>query len=260
MEAIIKKYFKENRSFNTGVDLYVKYGNNMSFKTVLNRQGYTDINKQLLFEELRKLAGIKQEEFQFILSKPVEKEVIIETVTEPAGDGNVGSETPPETIPMNAITGWKIRTEFPFLSKPDCPNELKVLVADMFTSHDNYVESHAKLFETKTEDEVFAAASDTVENYLNNQAIWKELNYYKETGKVLGEHPIFSENARIKEIQAMTTAEHVKLKKSLENNIARTKKTMADNPDHKNNGDRSERVGKMEVELKEVNRLLGINE
>lgn len=50
----------------------------------------------------------------------------------------------PETV-RKAI---RFREEFPFLRQPDCPDELKVLVADMFSAYDLYQESHRMLVET----------------------------------------------------------------------------------------------------------------
>ena len=104
-------------------------------------------------------------------------------------------------------SGVVIREEFPFLGREDCPDELKVLVADMITAHDRYIKGHAKLFEVahKGENACFNAAEQTVENYLENRLIWQELEHYKKTGKLLGTHPIFAK--RNKEAELMKLSE-----------------------------------------------------
>ncbi len=38
--------------------------------------------------------------------------------------------------------GGRFREDWPFLSEPDCPTELKALAADMITSWHNYVNAH----------------------------------------------------------------------------------------------------------------------
>ena len=57
----------------------------------------------------------------------------------------------------------------------------------------------------------------------------------------------------------MPLADQVKLQKNLMNNRARTLKTIADNPDHKNTAERKANVAKFEFELTIVNPLLGLD-
>ena len=46
--------------------------------------------------------------------------------------------------------GGRFREDWPFLSEPDCPTELKALAADMITSWHNYVNAHEDLFKCTT--------------------------------------------------------------------------------------------------------------
>jgi hypothetical protein len=129
----------------------------------------------------------------------------------------------------------------------------------MISAYNRYLEGHKDLFRATNEKELFAATHQVVENYLDNRAIWLELEYYKKNKVVLGKHPAFYRTERIAEIKQMTTAELVKLRDSLTNNMARTKKLVKDNPNNKNNIGRNQRLEDWAIEIKEVNRILGIN-
>ena len=163
-------------------------------------------------------------------------------------------------VPINVKRSIKLRDEFPFLKQKNCPGILKELVADMLTAYDNYTEAHPLLINTSDKKELEALSKEVVENYLENRQIWEELNHYKKTGKILGKHPIFEWVTRRGEIRGMKEAELVKLRDQLKNKIPRTKKTIADNPDHKDTAKRQQRVEQFEKELAEVNSLLGISE
>ena len=91
----------------------------------------------------------------------------------------------------------RFREKYPFLNSPDCPDVLKVLVADMFTSYDNYKSAHARL-QVLADDEAAAAVADcekVVTEYLKNREIWDELEYYRENGAILGKATKFREIA-----------------------------------------------------------------
>ena len=64
--------------------------------------------------------------------------------------------------------GGRFREDWPFLSEPDCPTELKALAADMITSWHNYVNAHEDLFKCTTPEECFEAAEKTVRNFYQN--------------------------------------------------------------------------------------------
>lgn len=312
MNQEIINYFKTDRSFDTGVKLYYKYGLSKSFKIILNRQGPSTYNEDLLHEELRKVASLTDQQLKSILAVPVRKAVMKKAVAPqkkkkytveelfadfknididklnyydalelaaklnitfsramPAKDDVFGAlkneQTPPPVekisdIPAQIKKTIRLREEFPFLKTQECPNELKILVADMLTSYENYKTDHEKLFEAATEEEIQELSKSVVENYIENKLIWKELNYYKEHGKVIGEHQIFSWMQRLEQIRSMNNSELIKLREQLKNKIHRTKKLIKDNPEHNETGKRKERQHIFERELKEVERLLGLGE
>lgn len=152
----------------------------------------------------------------------------------------------------------KLRQEFPFLNETSCPDELKILVADMLTAHHAYVEAHPKLALAENAEKVNALAETVVENYLENRSIWEELNHYKEEGKILGEHPKLKELAFQKEIAGLKTPELIKLKDSLYNKITRTKKQIAENAKPHLKEDREARVSEFEIQFAYVKKVLEI--
>ncbi len=126
----------------------------------------------------------------------------------------------------------------------------------MLTAYDNYKQAHTCLFTATTHPDIHKASRDTVENYLENRRIWKELYHYKEKGVILGEHPIFCRMRRIEEIRQMGNAELFKFKVSRENNIFRNSKKLRLEPNHPQTLKRKESIQVMQQELSEVNRLL----
>lgn len=97
MKEIIKKYFREDRSHNGGVALYMKYGNRLALKKQFNVIQPNAYITGVLHEELRQLAGLDQKEFQLIMSKPVvvkSKEAAPEIM--PGEEVSPGQEEPRE--------------------------------------------------------------------------------------------------------------------------------------------------------------------
>lgn len=261
MKQIILNYLKTDRSFDSGLKLYMKHGNSESFKRILNRQGFSDYNHKLLLEELRKAAGIPEDLFRFIVGKPIEKPVAEKQIQEPENllpptEGEV--QTFIKELPEAIKKTIRLRDEFPFLKDADCPDPLKILVADMISAYENYTKAHERLFAALTPEDFAAASAEVVENYLENREIWDELNHYKEKKELLGKHPIFERLIRFAEIAKMSGTELVKLQKSLENNIARNRKKLADEPDHPETNARTERIEEYTAELNEVKRLLSL--
>jgi hypothetical protein len=108
---------------------------------------------------------------------------------------------------------YSIRKEYPFLNDAECPNELKILVADKIAAYHRYSEYHAQLREhnagklTLTDAKLTELTANAEYEFGLNQAIAKELEFYKENKSVLGEHPIFKELAMQREVDAMSNEE-----------------------------------------------------
>lgn len=239
----ITEYLAGSRDYSEGVSLYQRFGQNLRLKRLFVTDD-TQTTKEILFEELRKLAGLTEQEFSHLprraaapkLPLPVftmkcdfsdRKEdneaalkeladsfgVTVDELVSPdfqervlAMDENADrikeltdqldearskyAETPEPVKKM-----IRFREKYPFLNSPDCPDVLKVLVSDMFTSYDNYKAAHARL-QVLADDEAAAAVADcekVVTEYLKNREIWDELEYYRENGTILGKAAKFRE-------------------------------------------------------------------
>lgn len=244
----IIEYLKGPRDIFEGVSLYRRFGQNLRLKRLFATDD-TCTTREILFEELRKLSGLTEQEFDrlprraathtpgktpklngltiaaVILDEPKKdneatlKEladsfgVTVDELVSPdfqervlAMDENADrideltdeleaarskyAETPEPVRKM-----IRFREKYPFLNSPDCPDILKILVSDLFTSYDNYKAAHARL-QVLADEEAEAALADcekVVTEYLKNREIWDELEYYRENGAILGKAAKFRE-------------------------------------------------------------------
>lgn len=258
----ILNWILHDRDFDTGVALYRKHGNNLGIKHRLNVQGKTNSTIELLHYNLAKTANIPENELRSLLRKPVVKLAPSDPPEPPAPeldytDAEVRAKVLLE-MPEEARKGWKLREEFPFLNSADCPNEYKILVADLITSHNTFTESHQKLFETISPEETAMLSESVVENYINNRQIWDELVFYRDNGKPLGEHAIWKRSARLAELQAMPQPELIKLSKNIPTNITRIRKKLEEDPENKETANRQLSLEQYEWEFEQVKAILGI--
>lgn len=240
----ITEYLAGSRDYSEGVSLYQRFGQNLRLKRLFVTDD-TQTTKEILFEELRKLAGLTELEFAhlprraptpkptlngktvkaIIFDDPKEdNEVALKELADSFGvtvDELVSPDFQERVLAMDENANRieeltdqldaarskyaetpepvrkmiRFREKYPFLNSPDCPNVLKVLVADMFTSYDNYKSAHARL-QVLADDETAAAVADcekVVTEYLKNREIWDELEYYRENGAILGKAAKFRE-------------------------------------------------------------------
>jgi hypothetical protein len=115
----------------------------------------------------------------------------------------------------------QIRVEFPFLNDKDCPNELKILVADKITAWNEYLDIQKTIgliesgeLEEKDTEKLASLAKKAIKAFDENKKIYDELNCYQTTGKVLGVHPIFKKLQLTREVETMTADELIKYKGS----------------------------------------------
>lgn len=247
-KTLITEYLKGPRDLSEGVALYQRFGQNLRLKRLFTTDD-TATTREILFEELRKLAGLTEQEFDrlprraathapattsklngknapvIIFDDPKKDNeaalqeladsfgVTVDELVSPdfqervlAMDENADrideltdeleaarskyAETPEPVRKM-----IRFREKYPFLNSPDCPDVLKILVADLFTSYDSYKAAHARL-QVLADDEAAAALADcekVVSEYLKNREIWDELEYYRENGAILGKAAKFRE-------------------------------------------------------------------
>jgi hypothetical protein len=122
----------------------------------------------------------------------------------------------------------RLREAYPFLQSPDCPDVLKILVADMITAYNNYKAAYARLQTLGDEDSAQAAADceTVVTEYLKNKEIWEELEYYKTNGAILGKAEKFKELQAAESLSKLSEMELMKQLQSAASNESKHKKTV----------------------------------
>ena len=239
----ITEYLKGPRDLSEGVALYQRFGQNLRLKRLFTTDD-TATTREILFEELRKLSGLTEQEFDRLprraattkLPLPVytmkcdfsdpkkDNEAALQELADSFGvtvDELVSPDFQERVLAMDENADRideltdeleaarskyaetpepvrkmiRFREKYPFLNSPDCPDVLKILVSDLFTSYDNYKAAHARL-QVLAGDEADAALADcekVVSEYLKNREIWDELEYYRENGAILGKAAKFRE-------------------------------------------------------------------
>ncbi len=168
---------------------------------------------------------------------------------------------------LTAVTGTSLREEFPFLNSTDCPNELKILVADKITVWKQYLTKHQELVRIES-GELVVPAEEQAEiaeaakvAFEENQRIYDELNAFKETGKVLGKHPIFKTLQFQREVEVMDQAALIAYKNSSAKYFSDNKTSLA-KAEQKGDVEMIEkiktRVADREEKLALVNKKLGV--
>lgn len=150
----------------------------------------------------------------------------------------------------------KLREEWHFLSNIDCPMELKILASDKITAYYNYVSAHRQLTDCLTREECFNTAKMVVINFLENRSILKEFEFFKEHGKVLGEHRIFSEIKRMKDLRKSGAKELFRRKENLLESIWRVENEIKKGTKPHLFAERERRLREKKQLLDEVNKMI----
>ena len=256
-----------SEQFNVAFSLYRQSPEkNTSAERSYNASGYSKHMLESLLYDLQKAYNITDTERYTKLEVRNEKlEVVGEMEKEGNADGGKDDGAAVDT--EKAIV--PLREEFKFLNDKDCPNELKILVADKITVWKQYEAIQEQIVILNAKEELTAEekeslselAKDAVAAFEENQAIYEELNAYNETGKVLGKHPIFRKLQMEREVEEMSTEELVKYKGSSAKYFTDNKKTLAKavaDKDEAKIKEINDRVAEREVKLALVNKKLGI--
>lgn len=275
----IVDYLTGTRDYSEGVSLYQRFGTNLRLKRVFVMDDNTT-TREILFEELRKLAGLTELEFTRLPrkaaapvpqlnGKTVETVIVddpqkddeavlsdladsfgvtvdelvspefqdkvlamdenaerIDELTEELEDARSKYAETPEPVKKMI----RFREKYPFLNSPDCPDVLKILVADMFTSYDNYKAAHARL-QVLADDNAAAAVADcekVVDEYLKNREIWEALEYYRANGTILGKAAKFRELETIEDYSKLSELDLMSQLRSAAVNESKHKKAVAE--------------------------------
>lgn len=152
------------------------------------------------------------------------------------------------------------RNDWSFLSRPDCPPELKALAADKISAWERYTANHSKLFDCGTLDECSTIAHEIIKDYKENRLIFQEFKHYQKTGRILGEHPVFAHYKRFKRFRGMNVVELVKEQERTKHRIWRKRHEIAKGDKPHLKARREKEIEQAEGELAELNRMLGVNE
>ncbi|MDR2825005.1 MAG: hypothetical protein LBB41_07400 [Prevotellaceae bacterium] len=293
MKVEIVAWLSGARNYGDGVALYDKYGFNRNLKQNFQKHTGGEYYENILLVNLCKIARISDKELhsikrmvQVVPHAPIKEPPIKDEsrlyfddlliqAAQAMGlsvDAMLDDETPKENIteqqsatleemrlqyakvPETVKKVIRFREQFPYLDKDECPNELKLLVTEMFFAYDKYRAAFDELGEDKTSDENLKNAQAVVENYLNNRAIWDELEYYKANGTVLGEHPVFNQKTVVDYNTEVKKYSDIELSKKLANaqsRVSQLKKSLKNATD-------DEKRAKIEENLKDKENVVAL--
>jgi len=221
---LVNEWIKAGARTKDGIRLFIRLRGETPFGRIVRR--FPDGNSHLVIRALFRIAGKEVKEFVEV------KEVVAIPLTIEA--------TP---------AAPKFREQFPFLSEPTCPPELKILAADKITAYRNAVVAHQRLSDCKTLQECAITAQAVVDNWIENELIFEEFRYYGDMRKVLGKHPIFAEMKKIQELRKMPAGKIFKTKENLTTKINRIKYEIK-------KGDKPHLLAEREKRLRETEHLL----
>ena len=177
---------------------------------------WTDI--QILAGDIREELGLK--------SDGRSKEDLLQLITD-AREHVISEEAEKISIPVKKSI--KLREQFPFLREKNCPDILKLLVNDLMNAYEKYKSGREKLWDSMTLEEEKILAREITDNFIENKQAFDELEYYKENGQLLGEHPVFEEMKIKEELEKLSAEELSKkagaLRKSISTNKKKAKET-----------------------------------
>lgn len=255
----------EPEQFNRALEMYRKSpAHNAGLLRQYNASGYSKTTLANLLYDLQQLWGIKDVEKLPLKKKEPIQDDIQEAQQGDSGNADTGSDDAGSDKKPEADDKLKFRDEYPFLKLESCPAELRILATDKITAYNAYQEKHAQLAQIAvgtlqvTEDEKAQIVAAAVEEYEKGEAIKAELDYYRDTNKVLGKHPVFAELALKREIDSMSIEECHKEIKNAAPYISKKKKAIAAAKSEEEKAKLQAELKAREEKLKKVKEKLGI--
>lgn len=151
----------------------------------------------------------------------------------------------------------RLRDRFPFLDEPGCPVELQALVTRRITDYRQYSKLYGQLRECDSLEQCADVAGRLLDAYLDNQAIFRELQYYQKHKKVLGRHPFFKHFQQLNRLRSMSVRELIKEQQKTRDNIWRVKSELKKGDKPHLDENRRLKLQQYELKLQEINNLLG---
>lgn len=157
---------------------------------------------------------------------------------------------------IKTSAGLTLREEFPFINDKSCPVELKALVTEKFSTFYRYKQLHSALFDCCSLEDCKNTAAALIDAYTDNRSVYAELDYFRNTGKVLGKHPFVKHFYTVQELRVMPIKKLIAIKSRLEFNIWRINKELAKNDKPHLTSSRKERLDISRSELLLVNNII----
>lgn len=159
--------------------------------------------------------------------------------------------------PLDTTDAPKLRDKFPFLNDPDCPVELQALVTRRITRYYEYSRLYPLLRACKDNTETADVAGKLIEAYLDNQLIFREMEYYQKYQKVLGRHPFFKHFRQLSHLRSMSVRDLIREQQRTQDNIWRIKSEMKRGNKPHLDERRQQKLQEYKIKLQEISRLLG---
>ena len=235
--------------YNKLVDFLSQKKNSLQLR--MFNLGYSDARMDVLVAEVKKAYEIKDLDLYKFNVEDYEKQLQEKEQEVPENTGTENSKEPEtelseqetkflEALKGNedATAGLKLREEYPFLREESTPQELKALVTDKITAWYDFAEKHAELVSLAYDesnndpnfiDKMGAVAKQATDKFQLNADIKKELDFYKEKGKVLGIVPQLKFLKIDQELDEMSEADLVKHRLDAQKNKNKVKNPKNDN-------------------------------
>lgn len=247
----VVSWIRSGAPLKEGVSLYASLFPDPDFLFALKKSPET--NREKLYQVICEMMDITIEKFEQIVNEHHGKRI------EKPEAGSQKSEEKTRN-PKSENRNRSFRNEWPFLSRPECPPQLKALAADKISCWERYTEAHRRLFDCASLDECYQVAHELIENFKENRQIYEELEYYKQHHSIFGKHRIFGQYKRFDELKGKNVIELVSLyQKTLPHRIWRIESEIKKGDKPHLQGEREARLKEVQAELAEVKRLLGIN-
>ena len=209
----VEKWARSGGDFSAGLSLFLTFNRNSFYARNIEAKGVEKGLATLVCEFANKIKVSSKEIFSLIEAVQVGQDLVITSTDSPLQRAS-------EKEILQQKKTLKLREEFPFLGKKDCPEEYAVLVNKMLTAYDDYRRDREKLYDLDKNDlnECYQGARGVLDAHILNREIWEELNYYKIHGTILGKSPEFKDRGLRDKYGSMST---VSLGKITGNNIPR---------------------------------------
>ena len=228
--------------YNKLVDFLAQKKNFLQLR--MFNQGYSDARMDVLVAEVKKAYEIKDLDLYKFNVEDYEKQLQEKEQEVPENTGTETNKEPEtelseqetkflEALKQNedATAGLKLREEYPFLREESTPQELKALVTDKINAWYDFSDKHAELVESAGIDgeKLAILCKEAIDKFQLNADIKKELDFYKEKGKVLGIVPQLKFLKIDQELDEMSEADLVKHRLDAQKNKNKVKTPKNDN-------------------------------